>query len=292
MAHFFVVAFGIFVASIKAQGEIMKVLKKVALTTTCLSVLASMFAGGYNSLVMSNDAFMEIDSGIKFVKRLDEVNGQVTIGRMAASAPARKIKIEAPVQKQVTKSIKKVVAKKVATKQEAVSQEVIVEPAIRGDLDLSLASVFHKKPLEKGSFSGSAKTVDGVIEEIYVNLPGGEQIEINTRERMAGNVFQYEDSVTREMKSGMLYEVKKGTYMVTLTNDSKFAGTRLEFSSNNAEVAYGNDYYDNTQSWETDNQNYDNQLANEAVSNNPNVGTQDEYTNENTDTDYGFNFQS
>jgi hypothetical protein len=284
---------GICVATIKAQERYMKALKKLALTTTCLSVLGVMFSGGYNSLVMSNDAFMEIDSGVKFVKRLDEVNGEVTIGRMAASAPVKSFAFETPVKKiEVKKEVAQEVIKKAAPRVAQVQKEVVVEPAIRGDLDLSLSSVFHKKPLDKGTFSGSAKTVDGVIEEIYVNLPGGDQIEINTRERMAGNVFQYEDSVTREMKSGMLYEVKKGTYMVTLTNDSKFAGTRLEFSSNNAQVAYSDSYYQNNQNWGADEQNYDSQIANEAVSNNPNVGTQDEYANEKTETNYGFNFKS
>jgi hypothetical protein len=215
---------------------------------------------------------------------------------MAASAPIKKIQISAPTfKKQAFKINKKVVAKKVITKSvETVSNEVVAaaEPAIRGDLDLSLSSVFHKKPLAKGTFSGSAKTVDGVVEEIYVSLPNGESIEISTRDRMAGNVFQYEDSNTREIKSGMLYEVKKGTYMVTLTNDSKFAGTRLEFNTNGAEVAYSDDYQNNTQSWQTNDQNYDSQLATETLNENQNNEEQYDNIDNGQEQGYGFNFKS
>ena len=74
-----------------------------------------------------------------------------------------------------------------------------------------------------------------------------------------GNVFKYEDSETREMKSGMFYEVKKGTYMVTLTNDSQFPGTRLEFKAGEAEVAYSDDHYTAQESWDLDEQNKEEQ---------------------------------
>jgi len=169
-------------------------------------------------------------------------------------------------------------------------------PAIKADLDLNLNNVFFKKPLKQGSFAGSAKAVDGIIEEIYVTMPDGRSIEINTQERMTGNVFSYEDTETREMKSGMFYEVKKGTYMITLTNDSQFPGARLEFKANNAEVAYNNDHYSAQESWNMDQQNQKNELANEQqpteYNDNQDVDYAQSYEGDTQEGGYGFNFQS
>ena len=79
---------------------------------------------------------------------------------------------------------------------------------------------------------------------------------------MVGNVFQYEDTHTGEMKSGLLYEVEKGKkYMVTLANDSQFPGARLEFETNGAEIAYGQDYYEKQESWNLNSQNEDDNYA-------------------------------
>lgn len=239
----------------------MKALKQMSMGFIMAGVLGTVVLGSYNSIIVNNDAFMNKSAGIKFTKRLDEINGKIVIGRMAASSipwtGLKKSEKKEEVKKKAL--IKKVVKveKKLENKAEEVMSNPIPAPAINADLELSLSNVFHKKPLAKGSFSGSAKTVDGVIEEIYVNLPGGKRIEINTRERMMGNVFQYEDTETREMKSAMFYEVKRGTYMITLTNDSQFAGTRLEFKANETEVAYNDDYYTAQESWEMDQQKAD-----------------------------------
>jgi len=235
----------------------MRALKQLSMGFIMAGVLGTVVLGSYNSIIVNNDAFMNKSAGIKFTKRLDEINGKIVIGRMAASSiPWTGLKKQEK-KKEVVTAKKKFFAKKVVQvekKAEEVMNNPVPAPAINADLELSLSNVFHKKPLAAGSFSGSAKTVDGVIEEIYVNLPGGKRIEINTRERMMGNVFQYEDTETRELKSAMFYEVKRGTYMITLTNDSKFAGTRLEFKANETEVAYNDDHYTAQESWEMDRQ--------------------------------------
>lgn len=234
----------------------MRATKQLSMGFLTLGILGTVLLGSYNSVMVNNDAFMNKTSGIKFTKRLDEINGKVVIGRMAASSTPwtglnKRVETVVPSKKKVKKEVMKEEVKVATT-------TTLPAPAINADLELSLTNVFDKKPLAAGSFSGSAKTVDGVIEEIYVSLPNGKQIEINTRERMMGNVFQYEDSETREMKSAMFYEVKKGTYMVTLTNDSQFAGTRLEFKANEAEVAYSDDYYTAQESWDMDNKEQEN----------------------------------
>lgn len=236
----------------------MKALKKLTLSLGVLTVSGFVINGFYNSYATKNVSFMSENTGIKFTKRLDELNGRIQHGRMAASTKSwTKIAEEPKKQPQIIKKIKIANVKTVneVTKSD---EPKTAEPAIKGDLDLTVSNVFYKEPLKEGSFSGSARTMDGVIEEIFVNLPGGDQISISTRDQMIGNVFQYEDAETREMKSGMLYEVKPGTYMVTLTNDSKYAGVRMEFTAqNNSEVAYSEEYYNETQNWNIDSQNTD-----------------------------------
>jgi hypothetical protein len=271
----------------------MRALRNTSFGLLFLGVLATVILGSYNSMFINNDAFMNQTAGIKFTKRLDEISGKVVIGRMAASSmPWQGLETkQKPVKKNV---IKKVVAKAKKNVKKKIAKVNQPAPAIKGDLELNLTNVFHKKPLTAGSFSGSAKTVDGVIEEIYVNLPNGKSIEINTNDRMRGNVFQYEDTETRVMKSGMFYEVKKGTYMITLTNDSQFKGARLEFKANESEVAYNDDHYSAQESWEMDQQNEQTELAQEAtepVQENNNVAPT-EYAQGEQNESYGFDVGS
>jgi hypothetical protein len=280
----------------------MKALKKASFGLLFLGVLGTVVLGSYNSMFISNDAFMNQTAGIKFTKRLDEISGKVVIGRMAASSsPWTALNKKA--QKKVAKAKKAIVKgnyKKAERKLRKALKKVAKKidmptPAIQGDLDLSLSNVFHKKPLKAGSFSGSAKTVDGVIEEIYVSLPNGRTIEINTNERMMGNVFQYEDTKTREMQSGMFYEVKKGTYMITLTSDSQYKGTRLEFKASETEVAYNDDHYSAQESWEMDQQNEQKELAQEdtqQLDQNNNEEQPTEYAQGVPSESYGFDLGS
>jgi len=280
----------------------MRALRNTSFGLLFLGALATVILGSYNSMFINNDAFMNQTAGIKFTKRLDEISGKVVIGRMAASSsPWTGLNKKA--QKKIVKA-KKAISQgnfnkaqrklKKALKKVAATTINQPAPAIKGDLELNLTNVFHKKPLTAGSFSGSAKTVDGVIEEIYVNLPNGKSIEINTNDRMRGNVFQYEDTETRVMKSGMFYEVKKGTYMITLTNDSQFKGARLEFKANESEVAYNDDYYSAQESWEMDQQNEQSELAQdvtEPVQQNNNVAPT-EYAQGEQNESYGFDLGS
>ncbi|MEX0799282.1 MAG: hypothetical protein WEB87_05675 [Bacteriovoracaceae bacterium] len=274
----------------------MKAFKRFTIQTLALTGFVALAMGGYNSMIMQNDTFMSASTDIKFVKRLDEINGKVVIGRAAASTREWKSlsqsKKEDKKEKRVEVAVNSNIQKQEAAPAAPEEVKNIPEPAIKGDLDLSLTNVFYKKPLKQGEFSGSARTVDGVIEEIFVNLPDGNVIEINTRERMMGNVFQYEDFETREIKSAMFYEVKQGVYMITLSNDSKYAGVRMEFQAGNgAEVAYGDDYYQETRGWGANNQNHNNQLANEAeyAPETEEPEYQDQAEKEET---YGFNFQT
>jgi hypothetical protein len=266
-------------------------------TISCSTFVFALLAmtGVYNTVVLNNDSFMAFDSGVKFVKRLDEINGRVTFGRMAASAKSW-TKLETKKIVAQPKKLAKIAPKKVVKKEEFKKEEPIntPEPAIKGDLDLTVSNVFFKQPLKQGAFSGSARTVDGVIEEIYVSLPEGDRIEINTNDRMVGNVFQYEDSQTGDIRSGMFYEVKPGTYMITLTGDKsyKYSGVRIEFKAENgAEVAYSDDYYESTQSWDMNNQNGN--AKNEEVSNNnaPADNYEYQYNNE-ANEPVGFKFNT
>lgn len=191
--------------------------------------------GLFNSLkVNSNQALLSF-SGADLNKRLDEMHGRIRVGRRAASIQSwHKIKKTAKVNDQ------KVISKKTTVVDN--SANFIPDPAISEDLELKVTKAFIKEELAQGSFSGSARTVDGIIEEINIELPDGEMIDIFTNERMVGNVFQYQDKFSGEMKSGMFYEVKRGTYMITLANDSRYQGARFEFQVNGGVVS--NDTYD------------------------------------------------
>lgn len=208
----------------------MKSYKKAASWTLLVGGLTFFVWGSMNSQVLNKSAFMQNKYNIKFAKRLDEMNGELVSGRMAASLDSSKW------SKISTKSIKKTVEKLAKPTKEvaAVVETPVADPAITGELDLTLAGgLYNKKPLkDKSAFYGNARVANGVIEEIRVGLPGGVELEIHTsNERLNGNVFTYEDAGTGELRSGLLYKVKEGVYMVTLTNDSIYPGLRLEFKT-------------------------------------------------------------
>ena len=212
-----------------------KVIKMSLLSATCFLVANS----GYHSLRFNTPVTLRNDLNIKITKRLDETFGKVKFGRKAASLGTQSWN-RVPVKKVAPRSFGKLVSSDNIKKQQ-VAVKATPAPAIQNDLDLELTGgIYNKKPLKQGSdFSGNAKVVDGVVEEITVELPGGKHFSINTSERMVGNVFQYEDTNTRELRSGLFYEVKKGTYMITLTDDSQFSGIRLQFSAPESSVIQG-----------------------------------------------------
>lgn len=207
----------------------MKTTKKVASWTFIVGGLIFFVWGSMNSPVLNKAAFNQNKFDIKFAKRLDEMNGEIVMGRMAASLgnTSKWSKISTATIKQTVKKIEAAPAKEVV-------ETPVAEPAITDNLSLTLSGgLYDKKPLDdKSSFYGSARIANGVIEEITVGLPDGAELEIHTsNERLNGNVFTYEDAGTGEMRSGLLYKVKDGVYMVTLTNDSVYPGLRLEFKT-------------------------------------------------------------
>ena len=221
----------------------MRTFKKALLVMGSFGVVGFFAIGTMNSIVVNKGAFFKNEFNIKFAKRLDDLNGEVVYGRMAASIPKwdptkslQKKKLNTA-EKLVTAKMFQQKAKDASKKQDKKIQEVVKaevpEPAIDEARNLSLTGgLFNKKPLVNGKgYSGKANVVNGIIEEIDVVLPGGKRLLINTNDRMVGNVFQYEDTETREMRSGLLYKVKEGQYMVTLTDDTNFAGLRLEFKA-------------------------------------------------------------
>lgn len=197
--------------------------------------------GVYNSMVINSKSFMSADSNIASFKRLDEINGSITLGKRevanfvplpkSETTKAIELATQSPVIKRVQAPIEQEVAEQESANNNSSIQEVeYVEPAITDNLELELTSAFHNGPIE-GDVRGSAVVVDGMIEKIFVEMPDGAEILIQTRDRMQGNVFTYQDADSGEMVSGMLYEVKPGTYMITLSNDSNYAGARLEFTT-------------------------------------------------------------
>jgi hypothetical protein len=222
----------------------MKLLKKATIWTFLIGAMVFFIVGTFNSPIYNKSAFLQNKFAIKFAKRLDEVNGEVTFGRMAASlGHSTKWKsLSAKSTKSILKDLsnlkknrtKKKVTKKIEKKK--VVTPKIAEPVVQDDLELTLSGGrFNKMAMDdKSKFSGSARIANGVIEGISISLPSGDSIAINTsNDRMNGNVFTYQDTATGTDKSGLLYKVSQGVYMVTLTNDSQYPGLRLEFKTDN-----------------------------------------------------------
>mgnify|MGYP001139078339 CR=1 FL=1 len=222
-------------------------------STVGLLAFAFVAMGTYNSFVVNSDAFMD-SQNVRFVKRLDELNGLMTSGRKLADngewiklRNAPKPQHAPVVQDQV------VVSNAAPISPAAVSEaapEKTAQAAIKEELSLELSEVFNAKKYAQapkaGEFGGSLSSNNGVIESMSVNLPGGESISISVAE-MAGNVFEYE--LEGQTLSGMMYQMDKTSYMVTLTN-GPHEGTRLkfigepaaeeDFGNNSTEVAENN----------------------------------------------------
>jgi hypothetical protein len=217
-----------------AQEKIMKAMKRTFIGTSLLGTAFMVMLASYNTMSVDYTAFSRNDLDIKFSKRLDNITGEVTIGRMAASIPKWNKIASKSIEKEVIRIKKQVKIKKLVKAKKELVKAAQPLPVVATSLDLELTGGFYnKKSLkENGNFSGSAKVVNGVIESISLNLPDGEPVDIQTSpEKMVGNVFGYEDTGTGESRTGLFYEVKKGTYMVTLTNDSVYPNMRLELKT-------------------------------------------------------------
>jgi hypothetical protein len=267
--------------------------KKIGMYATAAFGILLFVVGTYNTVTLNAVSYMN-DNEIKFVKRLDEITDKVMAVKESinmnflnkyAARPAKKI------------AKKKVVAKKRVAKAIAPIKSKRFAAVITQDLELDLVEVFNSKLFKAGlssaDFSGKVFASNGVIESLEVSLPNNQSIEVGYTE-MAGNVFKYE--VDGQSYSGMMYEVKKGQYMVTLAN-GPYQGTRMKFQGYVEESNY-----DDTDRNVANNQDqyvdeYDKQFVNEGA----NLGNSDNYANEkkvekvemdNGSQGYGYNFDS
>lgn len=219
----------------------MKKLFKSKRQVSALLGVGFVVLGAYNSVMVNSDAFMS-DEGLPFVKRLDEIHGDVRVGRqmanaaLGATAPGgRWINLASAVQVQA---------------EEAVTAEADAPAenpaAITIELNLELTEVFNAKKYPQGTkeFAGSLAARDGVLESISVELPQGEAFTVSSAQ-LIGNVFTYD--IDGEEFSGMMYQMDEQSYVVTLTN-GELEGTRLKFTlpkeeeiGNNAQIAENND---------------------------------------------------
>lgn len=253
----------------------MKTIKRTFFGVMVVSAIGVFALGSFNSFnINDKTALLKNDLNIKFAKRLDDLTGKVVMGRMAASVPKwdpnkdlrNKKVLSAAFELKTNKKEEKAIVTEV-------EQKDIPEPAIVTTPELALTGgIYKQNPLQAGKgYSGSARISDGIVEEVNVTFPDGESLVINTREPMIGNVFQYEDGHTRELKSGLAYPIKDGGFMITLTDDSRFATVRLEFKSKNSD---NNDFNDDEDGWQTAEQNIasdEGQLKNGAEFNSNNA---------------------
>lgn len=201
----------------------MKISQKQLKSLFFISLTAVMAVGTYNALIINSHSDM---SGISSNKRLDEMFGDVKVGRaIAVEAKWQKLSVvkAATVQAVIpSNTITTVASSDVTPSNEAFIQE---------SLELNLTEVVnpnrYKKPLSAKDFSGSVVANNGIIESLNVSIPGVEGISVAFGE-LSGNVFEYEHA--GQVYSGLMYQVDAGSYMVTLTN-GPLEGTRMRFNS-------------------------------------------------------------
>lgn len=199
-------------------------------TLSFVAMLFFVVTGTYNAIVINSESHLN-GADMRFVKRLDELNGIVEPGRLVATGvhwqklpPAKTVSqsaFHAPVVQEVSTMASSPVES--APVQEAPGA------AVTEELNLSLVEVINPKKWQNGipsdQFNGSLTTSNGAIDSLNVSLPNGEGVTVSFSE-MNGNVFEYD--IDGEVYSGMLYQVDQSSYMVTLTN-GPLEGTRLRF---------------------------------------------------------------
>jgi hypothetical protein len=198
-------------------------------TLSFMAMLFFVLTGTYNAIVINSESHLN-GADMRFVKRLDELNGIVEPGRLVATGVQWQKLEAAPVVTQ--NALHAPVIQEVKTVAAASSSEIVQEPpaaAITEELNLNLIEVINPKKWQNGlppdQFSGSLSTANGSIDSLNVSLPGGEGVTVSFAE-MNGNVFEYD--IEGEVYSGMLYQMDQNAYMVTLTN-GPLEGTRLRF---------------------------------------------------------------
>lgn len=196
-----------------------------------IAFLSFVLIGTYNAVVINSDSSIS-SHDVRFVKRLDEIYGVVTPGRMvAASTKIKKLnKNEFQINPIVQVVNKLDAAPYIAKAEETKDEPASAAAAVQEELDLNLVEVINatkwSQGLQASQFSGNLSTNNGIIERLSVSLPNDEGISVEFSE-MAGNVFEYD--FNGEVFSGMLYQVDQNSYMVTLTN-GPLEGTRMRFS--------------------------------------------------------------
>ncbi len=186
--------------------------------------------GTYNAIVISSESHLN-GADMRFVKRLDELNGIIEPGRLVATGiqwqklePTQTVSQNA-FQAPVVQEVNTVASSNV----EAAPVQEAPGAAITEELNLNLVEVINPKRWQSGlpadQYSGSLSTSNGAIDSLNVSLPNGEGVMVSFSE-MNGNVFEYD--IEGEVYSGMLYQVDQTSYMVTLTN-GPLEGTRLRF---------------------------------------------------------------
>jgi len=189
--------------------------------------------GTYNAVVINAESEIS-GQDMRFVKRLDEVYGVITPGRMlAASTTWKKL---SPIEYKKDPIVQVVQRIDSAGSEVKSESEPAVAAAVQEELNLSLSEVINPRkwqgPLASSDFSGSLNTRDGIIENLNISIAGEEPISISFSE-MSGNVFEYD--MNGEVYTGMIYQVDQSAYIITLTN-GPLESTRLRFSEA-AEVA-------------------------------------------------------
>ncbi len=201
-------------------------------TLSFLAMLFFVVTGTYNAIVITSESHLN-GADMRFVKRLDEMNGIIEPGRLVATGIQWQ-KLE-PVQNVEQNAFRAPVVQEINTVASSPSAVNNVPPqeapaaAVTEELNLNLVEVINPKKWQNGlpndQFSGSLTTSNGSIDTLNVTLPNSEGVTVSFSE-MNGNVFEYD--IDGEVYSGMLYQVDQTAYMVTLTN-GPLEGTRLRF---------------------------------------------------------------
>lgn len=200
-----------------------------------LGLLATAFVvvGTYNSVVVNSDEFMDHQQ-VRFVKGLDEMTGVIRPGRVMANyGEWTKLNSQRPViAESKNKFINAATANPAAPQDTVVEETIASNAAIKEELSLELTEVFNAKKypqgVKPGDFNGTLSAADGIIDSISVKLPGLDVPFSISSTEMIGNVFEYDGADGK--LSGMIYQMDKTSYMVTLTN-GPMEGTRLKFSA-------------------------------------------------------------
>jgi hypothetical protein len=201
-----------------------KTLKTISWSLFGLVVLI----GSYNAVMISSDSYLSED--MKFLKRLDETLGVTVEGRSMAGAVSWE-KLDPKRLMIRTKQLAKLDQIKREKLQETNDMNGPVDETLNEELSLGLVEVINPHKYSNGlspdQFHGNLSSAQGMIESLSVSLPNGEGLSVSFSE-LNGNVFEYE--MNGEVLAGMLYQVDKDSFMVTLTN-GPLEGTRLRFTS-------------------------------------------------------------